>query len=178
MGVSKLNGEITEKRAETQLPNFLAQNIRLMRKRMGLSQHDLAEKVGLNRGNIASYESGTAEPKICKLLRISKLIGVNSHDMTRLDLSQDSALEQAMESYTAVEDSKTAMVEKRLQRVGEIDTVLQSVKNLYNFREQNLELGHPDVKALAHYYEQMQDIAQNLLKEHRRLLEELKCHCK
>lgn len=160
------------------LPNHLATNIRLLRKRMGLSQQDLAERVGLNRGNIASYESGTAEPKICKLLRISNLFGVNTHDLTRHDLSEAGRLEGAMAAFRDSENANQERMDLILERIEEIETVMGSVKNLYNYRSRDLELDHPDVKAVSHYYEQMFAIAETLLVEYRNLVNELRCHCK
>jgi transcriptional regulator with XRE-family HTH domain len=160
------------------LPNFLSQNIRLLRRRMGLSQQDLAEKVGLNRGNIASYETGTAEPKICKLLRISKLLGVTTHDLTRFDLAETGRMEQALQSFSEEESADRQKTESMLRRVDEIELVMSSVKHLYNFRAAELDLAHPDVKAMSHYYDQMQNVAEILLKDHRNLLNELRCSCK
>lgn len=168
----------TISKATDTLPNYIAQNIRLLRKRMGLSQQDLAERVGLNRGNIASYESGTAEPKICKLLRISKLFEINTHDLTRYDLSEAGRLERAMQSFQETESKDRERMDLLLKRIAEIEIVMESVKNLYTFREKQLDLNHPDVKALSHYYEQMFSVAQTLLQEHRTLVHELKCHCK
>lgn len=159
------------------LPNFIAQNLRLLRKRMGLSQQDLAEKVGLNRGNIASYESGTAEPKICKLLRIGNLFGVTTRDLTRYDLAEAGRLEQAMRAFNEHQQADRARMDVLIGRIDEIEVVMSSVKNLYNFRAKELDLSHPDVKALSHYYEQMHSIADKLLSEHRALVNELRCHC-
>ena len=47
---------------------YLSGNIRFLRKQKELSQEELAVHIGLNRGNIASYEKGTAEPKFCNLV--------------------------------------------------------------------------------------------------------------
>lgn len=178
MGVNNIPLDNQENSFTGVMPNFLSQNIRLLRKRLGLSQQDLAEKVGLNRGNIASYEMGTAEPKICRLLRISNLLGVSTQDLTRLDLNQEGKLESAITAYNDAKAADHDEVDLRLQRVDEMTTVLESVKNLYNYREKDLDLAHPDVKALAHYYEQMQEVAQTLLTEQRRILEKLKCSCR
>lgn len=163
--------------ATEQLPNFIARNIRLLRKRMGLSQQDLAERVGLNRGNIASYEAGTAEPKICKLLRISNLFEISTHDLTRYDLSEAGRLERAVQSFNESKHSDRERMDLLLERIEEIEVVMDSVKNLYTFRAQSLDLMHPDVKALSHYYEQIFSVSQTLLREHRALLNELRCHC-
>ncbi len=68
---------------------FLHKNIRFLRKQIGLSQEELALSIGLNRGNIASYENGSAEPKVCNLLRISNLFKVSICDLAKRDLSED-----------------------------------------------------------------------------------------
>ena len=56
--------------------DILKSNIRFLRRKMNLSQEELATMIGLNRGNIASYESGTAEPRIANLVKMSKLFSV------------------------------------------------------------------------------------------------------
>ena len=52
---------------------FLASNLRLLRKKFQWSQEEFASRVGLNRGNIASYENGSTEPKVQSLLKMSEL---------------------------------------------------------------------------------------------------------
>lgn len=178
MGLSNSLNEDKPLAGGKKLPNFLSKNMRILRKRLGFSQQDLAEKVGLNRGNIASYEMGTAEPKICKLLTISKVLGVTTHDFTRLDFTQEDQLERAYHAFTEAEAASRSRINDRLAKTQEIHVVLDSVKNLYNFRKDKLDLAHPDVKALAHYCEQVQDLAADLLQAHESLLNELKCHCK
>ncbi len=160
------------------LSNHLASNLRLLRRRMGLSQQELAERVGLNRGNIASYEAGTAEPKLCKLLRISKLVEVSSHDLMRVDLSKPSQLDQALQVYSAQQHDGKRCLESRLARLGEIKAVLESVKKIYSFKVPNLDFSHPDVKALSSYQEELQQLAQELVEAQQDILHELKCHCK
>ena len=87
---------------------YLNQNIRFLRKRLSLSQEELANRVGLNRGNIASYENGTAEPRICNLLKLSTLFGISIMDITQKDLSNGHNLTRANEAFQvwskAVED--------------------------------------------------------------------------
>jgi transcriptional regulator with XRE-family HTH domain len=68
---------------------YLDKNIRFLRRQMNLSQEELAARIGLNRGNIASYENGTAEPKVCNLLRLSRLFKVSICDLAQRDLSGD-----------------------------------------------------------------------------------------
>lgn len=160
------------------LGNYLASNLRLLRKRLGLSQQELAESVSLNRGNIASYEAGIAEPKLCKLLRISELVGVNSRDLMRVDLSQPSQLSQALQAYSEQHQGGKRCIESRLARLESMKTVLDSIKKIYTFKISRLDLSHPDVKALSSYHEELQNIAQELVEAQQDILHELKCHSK
>ena len=50
--------------------NYISRNLRYLRKKANLTQEQFAGKVEMNRGNIASYEKGSAEPSIDKLQRI------------------------------------------------------------------------------------------------------------
>lgn len=67
---------------------FISSNIRHLRKLSGLSQQDFAQRVGLNRGNIASYEKGSAEPGTEKLIRIARFFEVDLLDFIERDLSK------------------------------------------------------------------------------------------
>jgi transcriptional regulator with XRE-family HTH domain len=68
---------------------FWPKNMRFLRKQLDLSQEELAQRVGLNRGNIASYENGTAEPRVDYLIRFSEVFEVPLCDFTKRDLSED-----------------------------------------------------------------------------------------
>ncbi len=63
------------------MPNYLSENIRFLRRKMGKSQTEFAELFELNRGNISSYESGT-EPNFDTLEKM-----VNYFDLPLDDLA-------------------------------------------------------------------------------------------
>ncbi|MGB3546703.1 MAG: helix-turn-helix transcriptional regulator [Saprospiraceae bacterium] len=159
------------------LPNFLAKNLRRLRKEQEWSQSELAERVGLNRGNIASYESGTAEPKICNLLRISNLFEVSTHDLTRLDLTDADNRILAQGNYQAADGRLTVDVEALEKRTEDIRGYVESVQQCYSFRMEKWQSGDKDLRTLAHYYEQMHEATQLLLKEQAEILQLLKCRC-
>ncbi len=49
-----------------------------LRKKEGLSQEALAEKLGVSRQSVSKWETGEATPEVSKLLAISKLFGVTT----------------------------------------------------------------------------------------------------
>ncbi len=68
--------------------NYISSNIRFLRTLAGLSQGELAEKVGLNRGNITSYERNIAKPSIEFLPKLTDFFNVNLVDFIQKDLSK------------------------------------------------------------------------------------------
>ncbi|MEM8583967.1 MAG: helix-turn-helix transcriptional regulator [Bacteroidota bacterium] len=160
------------------LPNFIASNIKLLRKRAGWSQQELAERVGLNRSNITSYEIGTAEPKVCKLLSISKLLGVTLRDLTRIDLSEPGELELAWERLLAEERADKDRVALAIQGLEELEEVAQSITKLHRFKLKTLDdQTKESLQPLGTYFDQLSDLNQRVVGEYRSLLDRLKCHC-
>ena len=53
-------------------PTHFGKNLRFLRRLNGLSQQELANQLHLKRNNIASYESGSAEPSAKVYLRICR----------------------------------------------------------------------------------------------------------
>jgi len=67
---------------------LLRDNIRLLRKRKGWTQQDLADNTGLKRSLIGAYEEGRAEPSVEKLIGFSEVFNVSVDDLVGIDLSQ------------------------------------------------------------------------------------------
>tara|TARA_R110002049_G_scaffold270895_7_gene447975 strand:+ start:756 stop:1541 length:786 start_codon:yes stop_codon:yes gene_type:complete len=74
--------------------NFFASNIKYLRKNKGLTQSELANKIGINRPKIGSYEEGRAEPKLSIIQRISHFYKVDIDDLLELDLSKEQPKEK------------------------------------------------------------------------------------
>ncbi len=69
--------------------NFLGSNIRHLRKSKNLTQDQLADKLGVKRAMIGSYEEGRATPKIHALQTISHYFNVSIDDMINMDLKTE-----------------------------------------------------------------------------------------
>jgi transcriptional regulator with XRE-family HTH domain len=68
--------------------NFIPNNLKVLRKLTGLSQSEFAERVGLNRGNITSYERGVAQPGISAIQRMAAYFNVDMLEFIQTDLSK------------------------------------------------------------------------------------------
>lgn len=159
------------------LPNFISSNLKILRHRAGWSQAELAEKVYLNRGNIASYESGTAEPSICKLLRFSNLFAVNPRDLTRRDFSQPEELALAELDHDTSSFAEQARIEQFRERARELEELVLSSQKLFSYKREKLTNPCKEAEILAAQYQQLYEVTQQLLLEHRQLLGEVACPC-
>lgn len=52
------------------------ERVRMMRHGAGLKQVELAEKLGVSKGAVASYEIGRSEPNLKNLIGLSRILGV------------------------------------------------------------------------------------------------------
>ena len=67
--------------------NYLASNIRFLRKQKEMTQDALALEVDVNRSMIGTYEEGRAVPRIGVLQTLSVFFGVKIDDLINRDLS-------------------------------------------------------------------------------------------
>mgnify|MGYP001564022493 CR=1 FL=1 len=159
----------------------LAENLRVLRKRMNWSQEEMADKVGLNRGNIASYENGSAEPRICNLLKVAHLFGISVFDLTHTSLRDENAIQRAAQSQQNGKSpmqlpiSTIADYEKKAE---DIQTALKGLKCLFRMKlNHNGQELPPELKALHDQYEQLHELSQHLLESHQELISHIKKHC-
>lgn len=73
----------------------LHEKIYALRKKEGLSQEALAEKLGVSRQSVSKWETGEATPEVSKLLSLSKLFGVTTDYL--LDDESEEKLQEAEE---------------------------------------------------------------------------------
>lgn len=163
---------------QTQAEIFLPQNIRSLRKRMKYSQEELASQIGLNRGNIASYENGTAEPKICNLLKLSNLFRVSMLDLTKKDLRKEDNYTSASNGFSEMTDSELAIITQFLDQAEELKQVVDSLHHCHCFKKKSVSSENSCARTMSTYFDQLYDITSTLLKSHQELLAFVKTRIK
>ena len=164
--------------AEAPLVHGLSHNMRCLRKRMGLSQEDLAGRVGLNRGNIASYEKGTAEPKLCNLLKLSQLFGVSIHDLTRRDMSCEKTYNQAYASFLRLNSEEAAALQDFEEQATELREVYEGITRCHEFLVRKAGELDGSAKIIDGQFAQMRHLTEEVLTAHKELLEFVRCRLK
>src|SRR5687767_15962604 len=69
-------------------------NLKLLRVQQGMTQKQLAEKLGLKQAAIGAYEEERSTPPLSSLLDIIKIFNVNLDDLVKHDLSKFSDKER------------------------------------------------------------------------------------
>ena len=61
---------------------MLSEKIYTLRRKSGLSQEQLAEKIGVSRQSISKWEGGQSVPELEKLIALSRCFGVSMDELT------------------------------------------------------------------------------------------------
>ena len=87
----------------------LHEKIYNLRKKEGLSQEALAEKLGVSRQSVSKWETGEATPEVGKLLAISKLFGVTTDYLLNDEAEESTESEVPSSSFevTSVNEAPT-----------------------------------------------------------------------
>jgi transcriptional regulator with XRE-family HTH domain len=157
---------------------FLRDNLRTLRKRMNWSQGQLADKIGLNRGNIASYENGTAEPKICNLMKLAGLFKISVFDITHSNLKEDgiyqSAANRSANGHAILQGTSLERYEKEAEDFG---SAIKGLQCLSRLKIRDLDKLPDEVQSMTDYFEQLHSVSQHLLKSHLELISLVKSKC-
>ena len=70
----------------------LNENIRVLRKKLSLTQDQFAQQLGIKRSLIGAYEEGRAEPKLELLQKMAEVFSISVDDLIGKEFSADSAL--------------------------------------------------------------------------------------
>lgn len=154
---------------------YLNRNIKCLRKKLQLSQEELALRVGLNRGNIASYENGTAEPKICNLLKFSTLFGVSIVDLTQKDLSENDSYDVANAQFLEMSNTDKVQLNQFSKKAEEITEYIESLHCCHQFKTRALNDLPKDVQVILMQFEQLYEASQMLSRNHKALIDFIKC---
>ncbi|MGH1435494.1 MAG: helix-turn-helix domain-containing protein [Lewinella sp.] len=68
---------------------YIHTNIKLLRKRLNLTQADLGDHLGIVGNQITRYEKGDSEPPVSKLIQLADLFEVSLQDLALTDLSKE-----------------------------------------------------------------------------------------
>ena len=60
-----------------------AQRLQQLRKEKGMSQEELAERLGVSRQAVSKWESGASDPSTANLIALARLFGISAEELLR-----------------------------------------------------------------------------------------------
>ena len=63
--------------------SYFSENLKKNRKNLGLTQQQVAAKLGIDRTTYTKYETGVSEPSFEMLIRLSQLLGISLEGVSR-----------------------------------------------------------------------------------------------
>lgn len=105
-----------------------------LRRKAGLSQEQLADRLGVTRQSVSKWESGAAMPELGKLIALSELFGVSIDYLVKESQTSDPL-------SAGEEDSSSARVEKKLDLLAR--DYRRSFGPVYQYTSRRTLLGLP-----------------------------------
>ncbi len=152
--------------------NFVSTNIKYLRIRHNLSQCELADKVGLKRGNIASYEKCIAEPKLLNLSKLANFFQISISAFISHDLSKgEPIIEEKQDNLQRI------VVDEELERIvaecKEFENIINGMKCYHNFRMNQIKEHTDDIKLISAEVERLLSVAKCLIESHQYLIRKI-----
>ncbi|ELR73254.1 hypothetical protein C900_04765 [Fulvivirga imtechensis AK7] len=68
--------------------SLISENIKYLRKKIGLTQEQFAERINIKRSLVGAYEEGRADPRISNLIRMATVFGTSVDILINKDVSR------------------------------------------------------------------------------------------
>jgi len=106
----------------TNVREVLAQNLKENRRRLGITQPELAERAGMSTQYLAMIEIARKFPTADILERLAAALGINPHELFSVAVSPERAMEQLQRTILdnmnrAIEHALEKAIEKRYENV-------------------------------------------------------------
>ncbi|MEQ8924711.1 MAG: helix-turn-helix domain-containing protein, partial [Fulvivirga sp.] len=78
---------------------LISDNIKFLRKKIGLTQEQFAERIGIKRSLVGAYEEGRADPRITNLINMAQVFGTSVDILINKNVMKLSDAELNTSSY-------------------------------------------------------------------------------
>ena len=103
------------------MAEFLNSNIKYLRNAKGISQQELADKVGIDRSTISRIENNEIETTVDNAIKIADALDIPLYDLVGKDLKNKSSLEPTEEDLKKVLKEKGLLDEEGNLDIKKID---------------------------------------------------------
>ena len=72
--------------------SLISNNLKYLRKKVSLTQEQMAQQIGIKRSLLGAYEEGRADPRISNLLKFSEIFNLSVDQLIGTDLTTENGL--------------------------------------------------------------------------------------
>ena len=155
--------------------SYLAKNLQNLRKIRQLSQQVFAERLGLTRSKVASYESGKAEPNVNKLLQIARFFDISINQLIEEDLKAKGLLAQYADTGTNLSarispEEQQQILNDLVKRSEVLQKITAGFRALHELRREEIRKKYESMPALVNDFENTLDVMDKLAELNREIL--------
>lgn len=131
----------------------IGERIKEFRKRQGLTQRELASRIGTTQQNLAQYENGKRRPKPETIQRIAKALDIPESFLTREDainlftsgynLEYSEMMQKRAESVSAI-----SALNEHLKRISNSSGTDEGKENAISLTEKYIEMHHENINLI------------------------------
>ena len=151
--------------------DYFSKNIRFLRHKMGLSQEEMAQKIGLNRGNIVSYEKGIAEPKARNLLKFSEVFNTDLHHLLDTDIETASASKNIVGKKSNSLFNENNKIKSLVEESEEMKKIVEGFYSYHKMRMRNITRPTKELLQISNEYVKLVDAMNTILRINAELLQ-------
>lgn len=119
------------------MANFLNDNLKYLRTTKGISQQELADKIGIDRSTVSRIENKEIETTLENAIKISEVLNIPLHDLIGKNLKIDNSppVKEEHEKYKQILKSKGLMDENEnineesLNKLLKIADMIEGINN-------------------------------------------------
>lgn len=160
-----------------EMKNYLATNMKFLRKQKKFSQQKLGDLLGIRRSSIAAYESKGIEPKLSVLVDMARLFSVNIADLVERDLSDHNTVGRGYTENIASNGLHTispeAIQEFKAKSV-RVKKILEGFRIFYGLKLESYDQMDKDVQKFSNDIENFLDVMDYMLDSSKQMLELLR----
>lgn len=105
---------------------YQGKNIRMIRKKWGLSQPAFAELLGVKGQNVSTYETDAHFPQVPTLIKLEQLTGIPIYELYTRFVLPEEVPDQPLKVYEGSTESKASEVNEFMERFKKVEDFLKS----------------------------------------------------
>lgn len=109
------NGELDKNGFSVPIRETFAKNLSLYRKRCGITQEELSQKLSLKKTTISSWERGQSQPDIERIVKICSILGVSFNELCGVDHAKEGIDRNGLSLITAFKNANKGIKEAVLK---------------------------------------------------------------